>query len=190
MKNPSRRLPLLIAVLASGCLIAACGSSSSSSTSSSAAATTGTAGTATRAAFRTCLRQHGVNLPARRPGGGSGNGPGGPPAGGGFFLGGDGGGGAARLRNNPKFAAAFKACGGARFPRRRFALTHQAIEKFVACVRQHGYKMPSPNFSGNGPVFPASVRTDAKFRTASRSCARLLFPPPPGGTTTSSNSSS
>ena len=201
--TPRRRLPLVIAVLLSGCLVAACGSSSSSnsssgSTSTAVAAAGGPPSTATRSALRTCLRQHGVNLPARpggfrrRDGSHGGNGAqggpsGGPPAGGGFF--GGGGGPGARFRNNPKMAAAFKACGRRAFPRRRFALSHAAINKFVTCVRQHGYNMPKPNFSGNGPVFPASIRTNSKFQMASRSCARLLFPRSGGGQTTTNPTS-
>ena len=181
-----RRLPLVFAVLLSGCLIAACGSSSSSSSSTTAvAAAGGPPSTASRTALRTCLRQHGVKLPAR-PGGfrnggraGATGAGGGPPAG--AFFG--GGGSGARFRNNPKLAAAFKACGGRAFPRRRFRLSHSAVNRFVACVRQHGYKMPKANFSGNGPIFPASIRTNSNFQAASRSCAKLLFPRPSSGST-------
>jgi hypothetical protein len=43
-------------------------------------------------------------------------------------------------------------------------------------VRQHGYSLPNPNFSGHGPVFPASIRSNPKFESASRPCQRLLFP--------------
>jgi hypothetical protein len=189
------RLPLVFAVLLSGCLIAACGSSSSSSSSTTAvAAAGGPPSTASRTALRTCLRQHGVRLPARPGGsrhrsGGQGaaaGAGGGPPAGGAFF---GGGGSRARFRNNPKLAAAFKACGGRAFPRRRFSLSHSAVSKFVACVRQHGYNMPNPNFSGNGPIFPASIRTNSKFQTASRSCAKLLFPRPSSGQTSTNSTS-
>ncbi len=101
---------------------------------------------------------------------------GGPGAGGGF------------LASNPKAAAAFRACGGGRFRGggRRFQLSHAAITSYVACVRQHGYNLPNPNFSGKGPVFPAGIRTNPKFLAASRSCQTLLFPrpawqPPPAG---------
>jgi hypothetical protein len=180
--------PLEWLVLALGAvLIAACGNSSSSTTTLAAAG--GPPSTASRSALRTCLRQHGVNLPAR-PGsfrnrnGGRGGAPGaggGPPAGGAFF---GGGGSGARFRNNPKLAAAFKACGGRALPRRRFRLSHSAVNRFVACVRQHGYNMPNPKFLGNGPIFPAGIRTNSKFQTASRSCAKLLFPRAPSGQTT------
>jgi hypothetical protein len=176
----------LIAVLLSGCLLAACGGSSRSngSTRTAVAAAGGPVSTASRSAFRTCLRQHGVKLPSRPGGFRQRNGsPSGPPSGGGFFFG-SGGGAGARFRNNPKMAAAFKACGGRALTRRRFTLSHAAVTKFVTCVRQHGYDLPKPNFSGHGPVFPANIRTNSKFQMASRSCARLLFPGPPGGQTT------
>lgn len=195
-----RRAPFTLAVLAAGCSIAACGSSSSSgSASASASSAAGSAG-ATRSSLRACLKAHGVTLPARPPG--SGNGPpaagaagaggasgagGAPGAGGGFF----GGGGGAR-NANPKFRAALQACGGRGFGGRPGAgrISHATIEKFVACVRAHGYNLPSPNFSGKGPVFPANVRTDAKFRAASRACTSLLFPRPGGGPPQSTNPTS
>ena len=48
----------------------------------------------------------------------------------------------------------------------------------MACVRKHGFAaMPSPNFSGKGPVFPASIRTNKQFVAASKSCASLLVRP-------------
>ena len=79
--------------------------------------------------------------------------------------------------NGGKLQAAFKAC-GANFPARRngAAVPRQTIQKYVTCVRQHGYKLPNPNFSGNGPVFPASIRSNAKFQSASRAL------PEPAGT--------
>jgi hypothetical protein len=56
-------------------------------------------------------------------------------------------------------------------------LTHPAIQKYVACVRTHGYpSMPAPNFFGKGSVFPAKIRSDPKFQAASRACQSLLFP--------------
>ena len=184
-----RPAAVLLALMLTGALLAACGSSSSTSsgagspTSTKTAAATGTGANATRrTALRTCLAKHGVTLPARRPGAGppAGGGAGGGGAGGGLFGagggGGAGGGAAGRLAANPKFAAAFRACGGAAgfgAGRRRFQLSHTAITKFVTCVRQHGFNMPNPKFSG-GPVFPASIRSNPKFVTASKACASLL----------------
>jgi hypothetical protein len=188
-----RPAAVLLALMLTGALLAACGSSSSASSSTGSTsstkttAATGTGANATRrAALRTCLAKHGVTLPARRPGAGppAGGGAGGGGAGGGLFGagggggagGGAGGGGVGRLAANPKFAAAFRACGGASgfgTGGRRFQLSHAAITKFVTCVRQHGFNMPNPKFSG-GPVFPASIRSNPKFVSASKACASLL----------------
>ena len=207
----SGRVPVALVAVAAGCLIAACGSASSSSSStgtstasasssgSSSAAGGGATGTARRAQLVACLKSHGVTLPSR-PAGFSGP----PPvvaapavAGTGtgttprrnFFF---GGGGARNI--SPKMQAAFKAC-GAQFGFRggaggrgfRGRLSHTAITKYVTCVRQHGYNLPSPNFSGKGPIFPQSIQTNAKFQAASKACQNLLIPPrPSGGTGTTS----
>jgi len=182
--NPRRRIAALLITLLAGALLAACGSSSSGSTTStsttsstgSAAASTG-AGSARGAALRQCLAQHGVTLPSRPPGSRPRTG-GTPGAGGGLF----GGGGGGRFANNPKLAAAFRACGGSFRGGRRFQLSHTAVTNFVTCVRAHGYQaMPNPNFSGKGPVFPASIRTNKQFLSASKSCANLLVRPGAGG---------
>jgi hypothetical protein len=123
------------------------------------------------------------------PGSSSGSGaPGGaPPAGGGFFGGAGGGGFRNRFQNNPKLQAAFKAC-AADLPARRFRFNPAArrteITNFVKCVRQHGYNLPQPNFSG-GPVFRRSIESNKKFQAAGKVCAHLLIgaggPPAPGG---------
>jgi hypothetical protein len=173
-------------ILATAVLLAACGSSSNTSTSSASAgggssvAASG-ANSATRTKFAACLKAHGVTLPSRpagarrRPPGGGGYGFGG----GGFFGGGNGapgGPGRASRFNNPKFRAALQACGGGRFTQRRFTPNKAAVTKFVACVKQHGYNLPAPNFSGKGSIFPASIARDKKFQAASRACASDLRP--------------
>ena len=108
----------------------------------------------------------------QRPG--SGTTPTGRPPGGGFF--GRAGG------NSSKFRAAFKACGADfRAGGRRGGFNRQNIQKYVTCVRQHGYNLPEPNFSGNGPVFPANIRTNKKFQSASKACQSLLAPPQGAG---------
>jgi len=200
-------------VLVVALALAACGSSSNTSSSSGAAAassssSSGAGSAANRTKFVSCLKAHGVTLPSRpagahRPsGGGEGGAPpgggGAPPSGGGGFGGGGGffgGGGGARSRfNNPKFQAAIKACGGGQFQRRRFTPNKAAITKFVACVKQHGYNLPTPNFSGKGPIFPANIEKDKKFQTASRACASTLRPQgapgAPGGAGAGSSSGS
>jgi hypothetical protein len=54
-----------------------------------------------------------------------------------------------------------------------------AVNGYVACMRQNGYQMPDPNLSGNGPVFDASKvnRSDPKFESASQKCQHLLQQP-------------
>jgi hypothetical protein len=204
---------LLLGCLVAACGSAS--SSSTTTTTAASAATGGAGGasgggasSSRRTALAACLKQHGVTLPARPPGAPGGGAPGGaPPSGGtgtgttgtgttgtgttgtsttprrGFF----GGGGFA---NNPKLRAAFQACGakfgfGAGGRGFRGRLSHTAITKYVTCVRQHGYNLPAPNFSGKGPVFPANIQNNAKFRAASRACQSLLVPARPAGSGTS-----
>jgi hypothetical protein len=184
--TPRASLTALVLV-ALATLVAGCGSSSS--TSSSASTSASAASSTGRAKLAACLKQHGITLPAGRrpgagappgaPGAGSGNPPAGAPGSGtgttprrrppGGFFGGAGG--------NSKFRAALKAC-GANFPAggRRRGFNRQNIQKYVTCVRQHGYDLPNPNFSGNGPVFPANIRTNKKFQSASKACQSLLAP--------------
>ena len=174
MRSP--RALLVLGILAAGGVLAACGSSSSSKSSTAQASSNRQPN---RAALVACMRRHGINLPS---GGGPGGGAPGsaPPAGGSGTppqgaapAGGLPGGGSP----NSKLQAALKAC-GATFPagRRPAAASKQAIQKYTACVRDHGYKLPKPNLSGRGPVFPSSVRSNAKFQTASRACQNLLAP--------------
>lgn len=186
---------LVLGLLAVSVALAACGSSSSSTTTSassgSSATASSTSGRFDRTALAACLKKHGVTLPSRPAGSGAPAG-GAPPAGGGGFFGG-GGTGSGRggfFRNNPKFAAAFKACGGGNFRGRvggHFKISHTTIDKYVSCVRSHGYpQMPNPNFSGTGGVFPTSIRSNPKFLAASRSCQSILVPARPSGTPGSS----
>lgn len=179
MTLTSRRVLLVLGALVAGLAIAACGSSNSSTTTSAAAgSTTSTNPAARRAALLACLRQHGVNIPNRPAGAPP---PGGFRGGGGFFRG---------AASNPKMRAAFQACGANfRFRGGGFRLSHTRINNYVACIRKNGYpQMPNPNFSGKGPVFPASVRSNQKFQAASRACQSVLIPrgaPGAGGSTNS-----
>jgi hypothetical protein len=189
----SRGLATLAILATVAVCVAACGSSSSSSSSSSSTAAASAGGTRTRAKLAACLKQHGVTLPSRpaggRPpaGGGSGYGP--PPGGGAGFFGGGGRGRAGGRAGNPKFRAAFQACGAtAGFRGRagggRFRPTQAAITKFASCVKQHGYTLPKANLTGKGAVYPASIERNAKFESAARACQSALRPAggaPPGG---------
>ena len=188
---------MALVTLVAGGALAACGSSSSSSSttasasasaSTSGAAAGGAAGSARRGQLVSCLKAHGVTLPSRPAGA--------PPAGGGTGTGtGTGttttprrgflfGGGGANI--TPAMRAAFQACGarfgfGAGGGAFRGRISHTAINNFVTCVKQHGYNLPAPNFSGKGAIFPRNIETNAKFQAASRACQHLLIPARPSG---------
>ena len=88
---------------------------------------------------------------------------------------------AARTRSSgPRFTA----CGGFRgggFGGPPAAPRRASIQRFVACVSKHGYKLPDARTSrGSGPVFPARIQTNAKFQAASRACQSILLPTQPG----------
>jgi len=194
-----RLAAVVVTVALAGLMVAACGSSSNTGsatpTSSSAGGGAGGSGTtrgansAARSRFAACLKAHGVTLPPRPAGarrrppagyggyGGSGGSRAGAP---GFFFGGGGGNGSgaagAGRFDNPKFRAALQACGGGRFPQRRVTQSRAAVNRFAACVKQHGYTLPAPNFSGKGPIFPASIARTKKFQAASKACASELRP--------------
>jgi hypothetical protein len=201
-----RGAPVALAVIAASCWIAACGSSSSttSGAAASASATTTSAGgagsasgtgttgrgafsPARRAALVACLKSHGVTLPSRPAGAG-----GGPPPSGGSGTSTTGSQRGSFFRSNPKVATALKDC-GANFGFGRGAglarVSHQAILNYVACVRQHGYDLPTPNFSGHGAIFPANIRSNPKFEAASRQCQSLLVRPGGGGSSTTAGTS-
>jgi hypothetical protein len=174
-----RRAVLGLGVLAASCAIAACGASSAGSTTTkaasgsttTAASSGGTSSSLT--AFRTCLAKHGVTLPSKPAGAGSGTTTDRAPS-----VGSSSGG--RGFAANPKLRAAIQACGGGGFrpgANGNAAFSHTTIDNFVACVRKNGYpQMPNPNFSGTGSVFPRSVESNAKFKTASRTCASVLRP--------------
>jgi hypothetical protein len=193
------RLALALCAALACVAVAACGSSKgsagtaarpSASTSGSTSSTgasgasgaSGPAGPVGRfSALRECLAKNGVTLP--HPPGGRG----GPGA---FFLG--AGPRAPRAFAPAKRAqlqAAMKKCGapgrlrfGPRF--RRFGPNplsnspafKQALTKYAACLRANGVTVPTPNFSGNGPVFDtAHINTaGARFRNAQIKCRGVL----------------
>jgi hypothetical protein len=156
--------------------------------------------------LQTCLKQHGVTLPAGfgkgRPGSG---GNGAPPAGGGTppssGSNGDGPpkggfGGSANSARLQKMRAALKACGanfggvgGGGPGRGGFTPSTAAIAKFSACVKQHGYTLPKANTSGNGPIYPRTIESNKKFQSASKACTSDLRPSGGGSSGSSSGSS-
>jgi hypothetical protein len=186
------RLALAMCAALACVALAACGSSKgSSSTAATQSASTsgstsstgagGLAGSDRRfSALRECLTKNGVTLP--RPPGGRG----GPGA---FFLGGGPKGGAFTPARRAQLQAAMKKCGapgGLRFgqrlrrfgsnPLRNSPAFKQALTRYAACLRSNGMNVPTPNFSGKGPVFDtAHINTaSARFRSAQIKCRGVL----------------
>lgn len=131
---------------------------------------------------RRCLKEKGVELPEFK----AGEGPqifqkgampeGGPP----------GGVGGPPLTEANK--EAFEECGvempefkvrpgGAGGPNVNSAAFKKQVREFAACVRENGYALAEPNFSGEGPIFEKSESESAAFQQASEQCQDLLGGP-------------
>ncbi len=181
----SRYVAAAMAIGALGILLAACSSAGSASTTTSTTTASGSKGSTSTAfaAYTKCLSQHGVTLPnfkGRRPSAGGGpeggftpgSGGGGTPGGGSFP-----GRGAGGFANNPKYAAAEKACaslrpkGGSGFGFGGHGANSAAFAAYTNCLKLHGVTVT------NG----VPDRSSAAFTAASAACAALR--PAPGSTT-------
>jgi hypothetical protein len=70
---------------------------------------------------------------------------------------------------------ALKKCGGGNFGgggRFNSSTSKAALTKFVACMRENGVNLPTPNTSGNGPVFNTTGINTASstFKSAQAKC--------------------
>ena len=54
----------------------------------------------------------------------------------------------------------------------------------------HGYKLPKPNTSGKGAIFPKSIESNKKFEAAAKACQSDLRPSGGGPGSGSSGSGS
>jgi len=179
---------IMAMLVVSALALAACGGGSSSSSEPSSTTNAGSEGAGPGGSEggpvgfniseeqRSCLKEKGVELPEFKGGEGGAPPQGGAPPGGGFqgnakafeecgvelpeFKGGPGGKGGPPNMNS----AAFK----------------KQVKGYVACVRENGYELPEPNFSGEGPIFKKSESESAAFRKASEQC-QGLFGRPRGG---------
>jgi hypothetical protein len=196
-KQTVRRWSLALALLALGALaLAGCGggssSSSESTTASTGSASSGAAGKGPRGfaisgEARACLKEKGVELPEFKAGAG------GPPQGGeggeppeGFQPPGEGatvtgGKGFEKMQKALEECGVemgeFKAGPGKGSPDVNAAAFKKQIEEYAACVRENGYQLAEPNFSGAGPVFEKSESESPAFKRASAKCQDLLGRP-------------
>jgi hypothetical protein len=47
------------------------------------------------------------------------------------------------------------------------------LPAWISCIARNGYKLPTPNTSGIGPVFPAALQRDDKYRAAAKHCESI-----------------
>jgi hypothetical protein len=189
--NMKRITIAALALVVGALVLAGCGGSSGSSsggssTESSTTASSSGSETATGESkggmfniseeAKACLKEKGVELPEFK------GGEGGPPGGG---FGGEG---------SEEMTKAFEECGvetpefkggpggaGGK-PNTNSAAFKKQVNEYVACVRENGYELGEPNFSGEGPVFEKSESESAEFKKASAQCQELLGGP--GGSQT------
>lgn len=182
-----------ISIVALGLIVGAlvlvgCGGSSGGSTATST--TTASSGKAKTRMFniseeaKACLKENGVELPEFKGGEGERPEPGEIPKGG---EGGPPGGlGGERFEEMKK---AFEECGvetpefkggpageGGK-PRMNSAAFKKQVKEYVACVRENGYELAEPNFSGEGPIFEKAESESTAFKKASAQCQELLGGP-------------
>jgi len=178
---PGRLRVLLLVPLGAAVALAAvaCGSSPKATVAGAAGTTTTTD---PRAAYRSCLAQHGVNLPARDPGG---NGPrptdpgatSGPrpsitlPAG----------------VDQATFDAARQACASLQPAAGGNGARGQAFQAYASCLQDHGVTVPTTGGAttgGPGGGFRGIDRSDPAFQAADQVCAPLRPTTTMPGTTT------
>jgi len=185
-----KRLMLVgMALIVGALMLAACGGSSGGGGTEASTTTSSTEGGKgakfeIAAEDRQCLKEKGVELPEFKGGEGGPpmgengeppegfeppeGGEGGPPQGGGF------GENAKALEECGVELGEFKGPGGKRGPNPNSAAFKKQVKEYVACVRENGYELAEPNFSGEGPIFDKSESESAAFKKASEQCQDLL----------------
>lgn len=148
-----------------------------------------------------CLKEKGVELPEFKggtegtpPTGGTGEAPEGgeppskgelpegaePPAGGKAGPGGFGGEQSEEMKKALEECGvelpAIKAGAGGK-PNVNSAAFKKQVKEYVACVRENGYELAEPNFSGEGPIFEKAESESAAFKKASAKCSNLIGGP-------------
>jgi hypothetical protein len=173
----------VLAVVATALVLVGCGGSGGgSSTESTTTASSGKEGGRggmfnISEEAKACLKEKGVELPGFKGGGMPGGGEGRPP-GGGF-----GGKGSEEMKKAfeecgveaPEFKGGPAGAGGK--PNTNSAAFQKQVNEYVACVRENGYELGEPNFSGEGPVFEKAESESAEFKKASAQCQELLGGP-------------
>jgi hypothetical protein len=195
------------ALVLAGCGGSSGGSSTDTSTTAASTGGSGSEGSTGAAGARVgisdedrqCLKEKGVELPESK----SGEGPQGfqegempeggqMPEGGEMPEGGPPAGGFGGEENKE----AFEECGvempefkggpggataGGTRPNVNSAAFQRQVKEYVACVRENGYELAEPDFSGEGPIFEKAESESAAFKKASEGCQGLLSGSPSSG---------
>jgi hypothetical protein len=185
----------ILALVATALVLVGCGGSSSGSTGTSATKTTASSAKEggpggmfnISEGAKACLKEKGVELPEFKGGEGGPPSSGEKPEGGempeGAPEGGFGGEGSEEITKafeecgveTPEFKGGPGGAGGK--PNTNSAAFKKQVSEYVACVRENGYELGEPNFSGEGPVFEKSESESAEFKKASAQCQELLGGP-------------
>ena len=85
---------------------------------------------------------------------------------------------ASRSFGNPKYVAMLNGCGihfvhGAGLGAPLSVNEVRLLHGYIVCVARNGYKLPTPNTSGNAPVFPAGTDRVRRYKVAARGCVSL-----------------
>jgi hypothetical protein len=194
-----------LALILGALVLAGCGGSSggsSTETSTTAGASSGSESSGAEGKpgginiseeAKKCLKEKGVELPDLKSGEGGPPEGGEPPSGeaGAMPEGAEGEPPAGRFggEGNEEMTKAFEECGfetpdlkggpggEGGTPNVNSAAFKKQVEKYVACVKENGYELAEPNFSGEGPVFEKAESESAAFKKASASCQSLLGGP-------------
>ena len=47
------------------------------------------------------------------------------------------------------------------------------LPAWISCIARNGYKLPTPNTSGRGTVFPTAIQRNHKYRAAAEHCVSI-----------------
>jgi hypothetical protein len=80
---------------------------------------------------------------------------------------------ASRISQEATSAPVMKDCLDATLRQPLSQTTIKLLTAYVSCVSKHGYNLPTPNTSGNGPVFPPGTGRIRKYRAAATNCVPI-----------------
>jgi hypothetical protein len=185
----------VLALVAAALVLVGCGGSGGGSTEASTTKTTASSGKEggpggmfnISEEAKACLKEKGVELPGFKGGEGAPPSSSEKPEGGEMPKRSEGGPpGGFGVEGSEEMKKAFEECGveppefkggpagaGGK-PNTNSAAFKKQVNEYVACVRENGYELAEPNFSGEGPIFEKAESESAEFKKASAQCQELL----------------